>query len=447
MSPAGTAPTLPRLLAGISGEGPQPLAAQLELHGPLPPPLRSGRERAALLEECERARLCGRGGASFPLARKLRAVLDAAPARAPRHVIANGAEGDPSSVKDRTLMCMLPHLVLDGLVLAGDLIGARSALLALAAGAHEARAALEQALQERSGTAHSWPAVRLAGVPERYITGQETALVQCLEGGPPLPRFASAPFRRGLRGRPTLVSNVETLAHLALIARHGADWFGRLGGRHSPGSVLVTLWGAVRSPGVYEVEHGAPLGALIDAAGGATERLRAVLFGGLAGGWVDGSELAPLTLDNRALAKHGAALGTGALLLLPEHACGLAETRRMLRFLAAEGARQCGPCRNGLPAIADCFEEMLRGNPGARGHKRLLELAGLIDGRGACTHPDGSARLLRSALRVFAPELEWHTRNGLCPGCAAEPILPLEVPAVQRAQTAPEAAAAGWGRS
>jgi len=428
-----TAATLPRLLAGISDEGPCALEAHQRLHGPLPPPLRSKRERTALLDEVERARLCGRGGAYFPLAQKLRAVLAAGHVRAPRYVVANGAEGDPSSAKDRTLMRLLPHLVLDGVAIAGDLIGARGAVLAIGADAHDAQSALERALQERARADEGRPRTELVTVPNRYISGQETALLRCLEGGAPLPRFASPPHQRGLRGQPTLVSNVETLAHLALIARYGADWFAQLGSGHEPGSVLVTLWGAACNPGVYEVEQGAPLGALIDAAGGAAAPLRAVLCGGLAGGWVDSSEAAMITLDNRALSKRGLGLGAGTLLLLPEHACGLAETARMLRFLAAEAAGQCGPCRHGLPAIADCFEETLRGHRGARGSKRLLELAALIDRRGACSHPDGSARLLRSALRVFARELEWHARNGLCPGCEAEPILQLRPARAPRA--------------
>jgi NADH:ubiquinone oxidoreductase subunit F (NADH-binding) len=447
MSLATTSHALPRLLAGLGDEEPHALATHLQRHGPLPPPVRSVRQRAVLLEELELAGLCGRGGGSFPLARKLRAVLAGAQPRSVRQVVGNGLEGDPTSMKDRTLMSMLPHLVLDGLVIAADLVGAQRALLALAGSARDARAALELALHERRRPLREWPQVELVALPDRYIAGQESALLSCLEGGAPLPRFASPPHRRGLSGAPTLLSNVETLAHLALVARHGAEWFRALGSSEDPGSALVTLWGAVRHPGVYEVEQAAALGALIEGAGGATAPLRAVLCGGLAGGWIDGSQLARTTIDKAALARRGVALGTGSLVMLPQETCGLAETARMLRFLAVEGAGQCGPCRHGLAAIASCFEAALQGDAGARAHKRLHELARLIDGRGACSHPDGSARLLRSALEVFAPELEWHMRNGICPGCEAEPILPLAPRTPERRSVRTAAAASAARRS
>ncbi len=233
------------------------------------------------------------------------------------------------------------------------------------------------------------------------------------------------PFEQGVRRRPTLVSNAETLAHIALIARHGAPWFRQLGTPSQPGSALVTLSGPVANPGVYEIEHGASLASLIEAAGGATAGLRGALIGGYAGAWIGGELLRGVALSNEHLASHGASIGAGVVLLLSEDACPVAETARLARWLAGQSARQCGPCRHGLDAMAMSIEALAAGGADARGTQRIERLASLVQGRGACRHPDGTVNVLLSALEAFNAQFTDHARHGACELCDRAPELPL----------------------
>jgi NADH:ubiquinone oxidoreductase subunit F (NADH-binding) len=436
------APTgLPRLLAGIPAHGALGLDEHLALHGALPALEGRGRRAAgALIDLVEEAGLRGRGGAGFPTAAKLRAVATAgragisgrvASAGGRPVVVVNGTEGEPASAKDRTLLRSLPHLVLDGALLAAAAVGAQEVLLGVCESAPGALDACVCARAERGRSRRGQPDVQVVAVPNRYVAGQESALVNFLGGGPALPTFTPPrPFERGVRGRPTLVANVETLAHLALLARHGPAWFRELGTAAQPGSALVTLSGPVAYPGVYEIEHGSPLSALIDAAEGATSPLRAVLLGGYSGTWIDlvGTDSRGLALSDEHLAQigsHPATLGAGVVVLLSTDACPVAELARIARWLAAQSARQCGPCVFGLDALAGVFERLvLGGSEGARALPRLRSLAGLVAGRGACTHPDGAARLVASALAVFAEELADHARHGPCAACARPSELP-----------------------
>jgi NADH:ubiquinone oxidoreductase subunit F (NADH-binding) len=431
-APAG----LPRLLAGIPARGSLSFAEHLDLHGELPP-FEGRRRRGAsgLIDEVEAAGLCGRGGAGFPTATKLRAVAGASrsPLGGRPIVVVNAAEGEPASAKDRTLLASLPHLVLDGAQLAAAAIGAQEIVLGVCESATGALDATAHAIGERGQSRRrsgGGGRFEVLAVPNRYVAGQESALVNFLGGGPALPTFTPPrPFERGVRGRPTLVGNVETLAHLALIARHGAEWFRELGIPEQPGSALVTLSGPVPRPGVYEIEHGSPLSALIDAAGGLTAQLRAVLLGGYSGAWVDArsaGSAAGVALSDRHLAPHGATLGAGVVVLLSTEACPVAELARVTRWLAAQSARQCGPCVNGLDAIASTVERLVLGDPGdgRPAIPRLASLAGLVDRRGACSHPDGAARLLASALEVFSEEIADHARHGPCAACGRPSELP-----------------------
>ncbi len=455
--PAADAPGLPRLLAGIPARGALSLEGHLALHGEAPAAdgrgwRRSRRDATWLIDEVERAGLSGRGGAGFPTAAKLRAVAGASRSMlggARPVVVVNGAEGEPASAKDRTLLRSLPHLVLDGALLAAAAVGAREILLGVCESAPSALDAAARALEERgSGRGERVGGVQfqLRPVPHRYVAGHESALVNHLSGGPALPTFTPPrPFERGVRGRPTLVCNVETLAHLALIARYGSAWFRELGTPEQPGSALVTLAGPVVHPGVYEIEHGAPLSALLDAADGLTAAPRAVLLGGYSGTFIDGgragSDLREVVLSDRHLAPFGASLGAGVVVVLSEEACPVAELARLTRWLASQSARQCGPCLFGLDAIASCFEQLALGDAGdrrgardrgverGRGERdavarRLHSLAGLVRGRGACSHPDGVARLVSSALEVFAQELSRHAHHGPCAACARPSELP-----------------------
>jgi NADH:ubiquinone oxidoreductase subunit F (NADH-binding) len=366
---------------------------------------------AGLLEAIEESGLTGRGGAGFPTARKLRAV---AGGRRPV-VVANGTEGEPASAKDKVLMTKNPHLVLDGVRLAAALVGAGEAIIAVSRDAGSSRRALESALAERGRDAGR---IRIESLPERFLAGEESALVAWLNGGDARPTMTPPrPSERGVGGRATLVQNVETLANLALVGRLGAAAF------RDGESVLVTVRGAVHHPGVVEVELGAPLDEVLDLCGGTTEPLQAFLVGGYFGSWIPAGGPRRVQLANDALAPLGASLGARTIVALPVSVCGLLETARVAAYLAGQGAGQCGPCVFGLPAVARCLEDVVAGGPaGPDALERLPRLTAQIAGRGACRHPDGTIALVESALRVFADEIELHLA-GRCSG-HGPPLLP-----------------------
>ena len=421
-APFGLAPDgLPRLLPADT-RGPQGLQEHLARHGFVP--YRDA--RLQLAADLRAAGLTGRGGASFPAYRKLEAV---AGARGRPFVVANGAEGEPASSKDATLLWLAPHLVLDGIQLAAEAVGAQEACLYLHDGqGDQIAASLRRVLTERWLARIDRVPVRLAGAPPRFLAGQETALVNVLNGGLALPSFTPPRvFERGVGGAPTLIQNVETLAHMALIARYGAGWFRQVGTRAEPGSMLATIRHADGMVRIVEAAVGTPLRDFLEAdfgTDGTHGTAQAVLAGGYHGTWLPAPEAARLTLDNAGLRAAGASVGAGVLAALPASSCGLAETARVVRYLALESAGQCGPCLNGLPRIADGLAVLAGPRPGARVRADIERWAGLVSGRGACHHPDGSVRFVRSALTVFAAELRRHER-GVCSASSRQPFLPL----------------------
>jgi NADH:ubiquinone oxidoreductase subunit F (NADH-binding) len=395
---------LPRLLPAA----PEDLRAHLARYGPAPYRGRPG----ALIADVEAAGLTGRGGAAFPVYRKLSIVARSRKAR--KVVVANGAESEPASRKDELLLRFAPNLVLDGLQLAAEAVGAGEAHLYLHSGATPA---IARALAERKDPVP----VTITAAPPRFLAGQETALVNRLNGGPARPTFQPPRVtERGAGGAPTLVQNVETLAHLALIARYGPRWFRSAGTSAEPGTMLATVYALDGKCRVVEAGIGAPLRTLLSSGAGT----QAWLAGGYHGTWLPMPEAAGLTLDNASLRQFGAAAGAGVLAALPSDRCGLAETARVAGYLAAESAGQCGPCLNGLPRIAAALAELAGPKPRRQVRADVERWSGLVEGRGACHHPDGTVRFVRSALTVFEPELDRHER-GHCSATNRRPFLPL----------------------
>ena len=411
---------LPRVLAGVTEDSNGDPQSDLALAGSLAELRRWAPDR--LIDEIERAGLRGRGGAGFPVARKMRAV---AGRRGPRFVVGNGTEGEPASVKDRLLLAELPHLVLDGAAVAARAVGADTAIIAFAGSDEVIARSLRRAVDERRRSRPGEePRYELCDVESGFVSGQESALVNSLSGAEPKPAFRARPFERGVRRRPTLVQNVETLAHIALIVRHGAGWYRQAGTAADPGSTLVTLSGAVVSPGVYEIEHGAPLADLL-ASAGQTEELAAVLIGGYFGSWLPARAIPQLRLSPTQLAEHGVGLGAGAIVALGQSVCPVAEISRVAEYFAAESAGQCGPCVNGLAAIAATMRQIANGTASPAARPNLERWSSSLAGRGACQFPDGATRFVASALWVFADDFEDHLRHGPCGGCSAPPVLPV----------------------
>jgi NADH:ubiquinone oxidoreductase subunit F (NADH-binding) len=402
---------------------------------PAPPgPRRNG--DAPLIDLIGRSGLSGRGGAAFPTGRKLDAVVHG---RGPAVVVVNGAEGEPASGKDRLLLRRLPHLVIDGALLAAAAVGAERVVICIDRTSTAALASVRRAVAERAaatGGAEPAVAIDVAATPPRYVAGESSALVQWLNDGPAKPTAAPpAPRQRGVAGRPTLVQNVETLAHLAQIVRFGSEWFRQTGTPGEPGTTLLTVSGAVARPAVIETAIGTPIEHILASAGGLLGESPALLIGGFFGTWVPTAAARHAPFSRAGLAPLGAQPGSGVVIALPEGACGLAETARIVAWFAAESAGQCGPCRYGLADLAAGAASLARphGCPAAPSGQvaQLRRWADQIDGRGACHHPDGAVNLLRSAMRVFADDLAHHEQGWPCRGASAPPAL--HVPAVHSA--------------
>lgn len=352
----------------------------------------------------ESAGLVGRGGAGFPSARKLRGVAE----RGRGVVVGNGAEGEPLSDKDRTLLLAAPHLVIDGLMLAAKAVGAREAYLVTARP--------EVARHLRSEVARRHDALRIAvvEVEDSFVSGEESAVVNALNGREGMPSDRSVRvYERGVRRRPTLVHNVETLAHIALLARFGPRWYARVGTDDEPGTFLATISGAVQVPGVFELAFGTSLLSLLEVAGGnSTHTPQAVLVGGFHGAWVPSHQVATTRMSRASLAPHGAVVGAGVVAVLGRDRCGVVESAGVASYLANQVAGQCGPCINGLPRMAEALQRLAsrERNPGLV--DEVSRLRQLVVGRGACAHPDGTSRFVASTMHVFADEVAVHLGGG-----------------------------------
>lgn len=371
-----------------------------------------------LIDVLRQSGLRGRGGAWFPTWRKWAAV--AASSDGHSVIVINASEGEPLSAKDRTLIALRPHLVLDGAALAADTLGADDIVIYLSRGAKETEQTLQRAVKERRRANLPEPPIRIVRTAHRYIAGESSAVVQRVSGGPSKPKFTlTRSAERGVNDRPTLVQNTETLAHVAMIARYGGDWFRRLGTQTSPGSTLMTLCGNVKTPGVYEVDLGARLGAVIQAAGGVVSPPAGALLGGYFGTWLPPQLLQDLPLDVDGLRKsHGASLGCGVLAVLPSGGCGVIEAAHIFSYLAAETAGQCGPCVNGLGAIAETMNRIAASEAQRGDLEAVRRWIEMVRGRGACHHPDGAVGLLSSALNTFGDHLRVHTSGQRCYGAS-----------------------------
>jgi NADH:ubiquinone oxidoreductase subunit F (NADH-binding) len=382
--------SLLRLLSGPDlSTGPERLRDHANRLGPLP------KGGPALIEVLVRTGLTGRGGAAFPVGLKWRAV--AAGSQGTAVVIANGAEGEPHSKKDRLLMTTRPHLILDGALLAAASVHAKQIVLYIGEAHHAALRSMSQAVAERPD--HERRMMRIVAAPARYVAGDSSATVHLVDTGIATPTTAPpSPRERGVGGAATLVHNVETLAHIALIARTGV----------ATETLLITVAGAVRTPGVLELQAGTPLSEAVQLAGGASYPARAVLLGGYFGQWVEAEAAWSLPIDPHALRERGLSLGCGVIGVLPTSHCPVCEVAGIMRFLASESSAQCGPCFFGLRALADACTRIAERGTDPGDLQRLQRWSAEVLGRGACKHPDGAVMFLRSAMKTFGDDFAQH---------------------------------------
>ena len=352
----------------------------------------------------------------------------------------NASESEPESRKDRTLCRYRPHLVLDGAALLARSLGVDEVTLHTHRSAGSPSGPLSLAVVDRVRAGEPDPVWHLSEGPDRYVAGESSAVASFVDHGESRPRFTTEPLAVvGPSGRPTVVTNAETVAQLAVAARIGAVAWNALGAPSSPGPRLVTLAGAVPRPGdVLELTGPGTIGDLLTA-GGLTAAPAAVLVGGFGGTWVRGDEAWQTPFNRESLDCVGTSPGCGLLGVLPHDACPLRETARIVRYLAGESAGQCGSCVAGLPRLADGLEALARGTARRRAVGRLAALADSVLGSGACAHPDGVVRLVHSTLDVFDDDVVRHLGGGPCRGSDHPPVL-----AVPDARTSTTAVGAPW---
>lgn len=354
------------------------------------------------IEQVERAGLRGRGGSGRgnPVADKWRKVARATGVA--RYAIANGAESSPVSQKDRYLLAHFPHRVLEGLLVACTAVGAEHAYLFVRGDAEEALAGAEAALAEaREAGLLAGVTVEIQPSAPTYISGEETAVIDALEGleGLPQPK-PPHPEETGLRGNPTIINNVESLAAVAAILRLGVERFRSVGTPDCPGTALFTVTGAVTRPGVYELPYGTPLAELLERAGApAPDELLAVLPGGLSSGPLAPDELqVPLTYED--LAAAGTTMGPAAVVVFARADASLpAMVADTVSFLAEASCGQCRGCKEGHRQLSQALQT---GDPAQIRQQATV----LLYGRGNCGHPTGTARLVLRALQSF-PQETW----------------------------------------
>src|SRR5450756_919662 len=421
-----------RLLHRVGGTAPEPLDAYAVVAGYQDGPVTQP-DVDRLLDAIEQSGLRGRGGAAFPFATKARAVRQAAQRGLAPVVVANGEEGEPASAKDKWLLRNRPHLVLDGLRLAAAVTGADQAHVYVSDQA--AARSIAEALHEAELAGRLPVPVEITVVEPAYVAGEETAAIRAINGGPAKPTDKPPrPFQAGVANRPTLVSNVETLANLPFVYRHGAAAYRQVGTAGSPGTFLATVTGGRPPPALYELPHGIAFRELLVLNGVAESAVGGVLMGGYFAGLLNRQAL-DLTLDHESTRAAGTGLGCGALAILGENDCPVAVAASVMAYFARENAGQCGSCFNGTAAMSAVLDALRDGRAAGDDLARLRRWSQVLRGRGACGPLDGAVNLAASLLAQFPGIVTRHLERG-CDVCAISPFRaarPFEVEAVSLA--------------
>jgi NADH-quinone oxidoreductase subunit F len=390
----------------------------------------------ATIEELRRAGLRGRGGAGFPTARKWAGVRGQSGSR--RYLVANGAEGEPGTFKDRALLRANPYQLVEGVIIAGSTVGAEEAFICLKRSFEREIAAVTRAVQEFQGAGVCADCtITVVAGPEEYLFGEEKAMLEVIEGNAPMPRllpphehglFATAPQtgwqatspREGGAGRfesnPTLVNNVETLSNVTHVLARGADWFRTMGSEQSPGTLVCTVAGDVVAPDVGEVELGTPLRAVIDAVGsgvGAGRQVKAV-FSGVSNAVVTAEDL-DVALTYEGFAEIGSGMGAGGYIVYDDTACMVEVARQFSRFLHVESCGQCPPCKEGSAEITHRLELLESGQADQRHVEEMGGWLARVTDANRCYLGTEEQTVVSSILRAFPGEFAEHLDGHGCP--------------------------------
>lgn len=386
--------------------------------------LRENTPPQTIIDELKKSALRGRGGAGFPTGLKWSFIKRDTPGQ--KYVVANSDEGEPGTCKDRELLLYNPHQLLEGMMIAGYVMGATIGYNYLRgefwlpfqrceAAVQEARAA---GLLGKNilGSGFDFDLYNHLGAGA-YICGEETALLDSLEGKKGFPRFKPPfPANYGLYGRPTTVNNPETLASVPLILEKGADWFLNLGKPNNGGCKIFSVSGHVAKPGNYEINLGTPFSELLELAGGMRlgRRLKAVIPGGTSMKVLPADAIMKVNMDYDSLVQAGSMLGTAAVIVMDDTTCMVRALLNVSTFYKLESCGQCTPCREGTGWLMRLVQRIEEGNGAPGDLEKLLAVAGGIEGRTICAFGEAAAWPVQGFLKHFWDEFEYHIRNKKC---------------------------------
>jgi NADH-quinone oxidoreductase subunit F len=387
--------------------------------------LRERKPPEAVIEELKASGLRGRGGAGFPTGLKWSFMPRTAPGQ--KYIVCNSDESEPGTCHDRDILRYNPHALIEGMTICGYAIGAtvgynyiRGEFLAEPVPRFEG--ALEEAYaagllgKNILGSGADFDLHTFVGAGA-YICGEETGLLESLEGKPGKPRFKPPfPANFGLYGRPTTVNNTYTLASVPSIMRNGAAWFAGLGPKGSGGTCIYSISGHVEKPGNFELPMGMPFAELLELAGGVRggRRLKAVIPGGCSVPVLPAEKIMPITMDYDSVRAAGSALGTGAIIVMDETTCMVRVLERISRFYYAESCGQCTPCREGTGWMYRVISRIERGQGRQQELDMLVDLANKIEGHTICAFGDAAAWPVQSFVKHFREEFQYHVTHHMC---------------------------------
>jgi NADH-quinone oxidoreductase subunit F len=373
---------------------------------------------ATILKLITDSGLRGRGGAGFPAGRKWAVAVETQVT--PRYVVCNAGEDEPGSFKDRVLIEFRPHLVLEGMILASRAIGAAQAFVYLNETYHDCRERMTHAIREAEAAGYVGSLkITIHDAPTVYVAGEDSATLEVLEGKPPLPRQKPPyPAVSGLFGKPTVVNNVETLANVAPIISHGAEWFRAFGNANNPGTMLFCLGDEMSRPGAYELPLGTPIRRLYEELGGGLKNganLKALLPGGPSCGFLKADAL-DVGLDPDSCKAAGSSLGCGVMRFYPEGTCMVEEALKLSQFFARESCGQCPACRMETNMLTALLERIQQGKGEAALFDQCQKLLDFNRGKGYCALINMPGPPVMSAIHLFRSDFDHHLQHGTCPG-------------------------------
>jgi NADH:ubiquinone oxidoreductase subunit F (NADH-binding) len=378
-----------------------------------------------VIKEVSNAGLRGRGGAGFPTGKKWSFTRECA--EEPHYLVMNGGEDEPGSKKDRVLMENLPHLVIEGVILAAYAIGASKAYLYINANYEAAIKSITNALAEAKDAGY-WGenvlgnnfsvGIEITPAPHNYVAGEDTAALEVIEGKKAWPRQKPPfPVTVGLFGKPTAVNNVETLANVPPILLHGADWYRGFGTADSSGTMIFSLNEDVNRPGIYELPFGTPLRHLIEAYGGGMKggrKIKAIMPAAPSSAFLAPDKI-DTPLDHNSMREAGSALGCGVVKLVPQGSCIVEEVLKISEFFTAECCGQCPACRMETNTLTSLLKKVQQGQGGQAILEQFGKILAFNRGKGFCNLISMPGPPIESALKLFPEDFAAHLSTGKCP--------------------------------